>query len=229
MFSIPWGIVILAFEKHLSTMNKHLIPAFLFLFSTIPGQAQFKFGVAAGYEHTNIYTPYETIPWNSLKPDAFTCALITTTPINENLELHADLSFANWSASYTIEEQGGPRGVPLPPIIYQGKTKITHIVLPVSICYTLPVKEARFFAGVGLFLSDSHYDDPSSSITCFGPNFTAGIRLKWGLVFMADFRPVFWGSKGESYSPNAIYPIQKPTSDFAFKLGYQFWKKKHQS
>lgn len=207
-------------------MNKHLIPAFLCIFSTIQGQAQFKFGVAGGYDNTTVSTP-----WMSLKPGAFTYAFLTTTPIGKNLELHIDLDIANWSTSYTVTEPGAPSGYPIyvPPIYYQTAVKISHIVFPVSICRIFPVKHACFFAGGGLFLSNTRYNNPSSSMTCFGATFTGGLRLNWGLVLIAEFRPFFSGS-GEAYSaPPETYPIEKVQNDFSLKLGYQFWKKKHQS
>ena len=206
-------------------MHKYLILASFGLFLAFQGRSQLKFGMAAGYESAVVSNPF-----NPLKPGGgFSYAFLLTAPVKKNFELHFDLDIANWNSSYTGWAPGGPRGIPLPTVYYTATPKITHIVFPVTICYTVPVKNASLFAGMGLFMANTHYSQPSSSFMGFGPSFTGGIRCKWGLVITAEFRPAFGGSANHYTSDPATFPIEGVKNDYAFRIGYQFWQRKPHS
>ena len=201
-------------------MQKHFILILFFALSSFFTKAQFKFGVAAGYEHTQARFPGQII-----RSGGSAGGLLFRYVFSTRIEMDLGLSVGYWKTPFVYDALGnGPRDHTV-----HTKMRFFNFIAPVHICYIIPLKEFSLFAGPGFFWgmtdakTDYYFAGPK--LKGIGLSFMAGLRLPKHFLMLVDFRPIVNVYKDPGYFSNP--DLSGIKNDWSVKIGYEFGKAHH--
>jgi hypothetical protein len=195
-------------------MIKHLLLlTFLSACLVMGAQAQLKFGVAAGYEHLT------STPSNSITSSGgFAGSLLLRYTISPHIELDWALTIGGWKTP--TFQYYPPHAMPPYPYVYPNsyaRVDVLHVVIPIYVCYVLPLKNYSLFGGPGFFWSaTSMTGAEESSVNSYGLSLLAGIRWRhWQIA--ADYRPVMHNYEHFQYYGDGF--DGRLSNDVSLKIG----------
>jgi len=206
-------------------MAKYFILLTVMCLAVPVAQAQFKFGLTAGYE------TFRTTTGGDMKSSGgFSGGFLLRYTCSRHIELDLALTLGGWKTG-PVSSQVQQRALLIPPDpgsgTYLTHYSIIHALAPFYICYVIPLKNYSLFGGPGIFFSGTSLDHGGhmTGYNSSGLSLLAGIRWRqWQVA--ADYRP--WLSHANRNNNGDDFD-GKLSDDASLRLGFAFGKtrKKH--